>query len=126
LATQIWEVLPEESTLKLFDGSYSEYKAAPQGAEKTNLPEAQAKTAAKNESPKRRPTSNSNQERQKQKRLQALEVEIADLENQLRNMASQLENPPADPGRVQKLGQEYVRLQTAIDEGMATWSDLSQ
>jgi ATP-binding cassette, subfamily F, member 3 len=126
LATQIWEVLPEESTLKLFDGSYSEYKAARQNGETANAPEAQAKPGNKAESPKRRSPSNSNQERQKQKHLQALEVEIANLENQLRNVASQLENPPADPGRVQKLGQEYVRLQTAIDERMATWSDLSE
>jgi ATP-binding cassette, subfamily F, member 3 len=125
LATQVWEVLPEESALRLFDGSYSQYKASRQNIEETAAQAIPAQSPVKAAVPKRRSSSSNNQERQKQKRLEALESEIAALEQQLKLISAQLENPPSEAGRVEKLGQEYMRLQTDIDERMAAWADLS-
>jgi ATP-binding cassette subfamily F protein 3 len=125
LATQIWEVLPEEGTLRLFEGSYSQYKqvlaeeeAARTAAEKPIRPAA---------TPTRRTEGRStNRERQRQQRIQQLEQEIETLERQLAQVGRLLETPPPDPARVQELGQQYVQLQAAIDARLHEWDALQQ
>ncbi len=55
-----------------------------------------------------------------------MEVEglISVLEAQIDDLAVQLENPPADPKKVQKMGNEYVRLQHELEQLMREWEGL--
>ena len=39
-------------------------------------------------------------------------------------LGAQLENPPEDAARVQKLGREYVKVQGELDNLMQTWESL--
>ena len=139
LATQIWEVEPENSALRVFLGSYSQYRAA-------QLVEAEAAKAAKAaaESSARpvetrataqpgadgarsaQPARSNNRERQRKQRLSALETEIHEIETRLSVIGSQLEAPPSDPGLVHRLGQEYVSLQATLDQRMEEWAELSE
>jgi hypothetical protein len=56
--------------------------------------------------------------------LQELENQIADLENQLAELGKQLENSPADPEEVAKLGKEYASVQRVMDEMLGEWEGL--
>jgi hypothetical protein len=53
-----------------------------------------------------------------------VEDQIADLETQLAVLSRQLENPPADSTKVQKLGSDYVHLQGELEERMKEWEAL--
>jgi ATP-binding cassette subfamily F protein 3 len=130
LATQIWEVNPDRAELRVFNGTYTEYKTARDAeAEAARQQVTAQKIAAQQESQAARPaqrTGNTNKERQRKQRLAALETEIVEIENQIAQVSRKLENPPADPGQVLKLGQEYERLQQLLEERMDEWGKLSE
>ena len=132
LATQIWEVEPQQAALRLFEGTYSEYKAFREAeaarAAPAPVPNGDtAKTRAqKKEAPARtrNPAAN-NTERRRLARIQELEDQIAGLEAHLAAISRQLENPPDDPGKVQQLGSEYVRVEKEMDELLNLWDELT-
>ncbi len=124
LATQIWEVNPGKRTLNVFEGTYSEYKASRQAA--TNvLATKNGPVIAKREA-KEKTGLSKDQLRRRQQRLEALEQEISMLEEHLKAIGVQLENPPADAGKVQRLGEEYGRVQADLDERMEEWAHLGE
>ena len=155
MATQIWDVDPQVATLRVFEGSYSEYKAAqaseaaplgrtpgtsPLGKTPGTSPlgrtpgtsqaapagsAADGGKAAKSAPRERRrgPASN-NAERRRLAQIQELEERIAALERQLAAISKQLENPPEDPGKVQHLGSEYVRIERQMDEMLNQWDEM--
>jgi ATP-binding cassette subfamily F protein 3 len=122
LATQIWEVLPEERRLRVFQGGYTEYRLQLEAERATQAPLAQ--TAPKAESPPRKKRHNA--ERQRLLRLQELEDSIAKREAELAILQRKLENPPPEASQVQKLGNEYVRLQAEIDRLLEEWERLHE
>ena len=63
-------------------------------------------------------------ERQRKQRVQELEMEISSLETTLAQIGRQLENPPTEPGKVQYLGQEYLKIQNELDKRIEEWSNL--
>ena len=123
LATQIWEIDQEMHTLKVFKGTYTEYHAlqeAQREADKVNAEIVRVQTRQKSPSTPR-PTG---EERRRQNRLKELEDQITALESQLDSLSRKLEIPPSDPAKVHKLGNEYVRVQTELDELMEEWGRL--
>ncbi len=130
LATQVWEVLPAENRLRVFDGTYTQYKSALQA-------EAERLAASFNGAPKA-VSAHAVEERKsaaglskmelkkRQMRLEALEAEISGLEDELAGITRQLESPTQDGSKIQKLGQEYNRLQVAIDERLVEWGELAE
>jgi ATP-binding cassette subfamily F protein 3 len=121
LGSQIWEIQPDEASLRLFEGTYTEYRVQ-QEAERTALIEARGISAAPAARP--RPERPSAEEKQRARRLKEIEAQIADLEKRLSSLARQLENPPSDPAKVQRLGGEYVRVQSEMDALMEEWGGL--
>ncbi len=127
LATQIWEVLPAETALRVFDGTYSEYRAALQAeAERSPQQVVQARPVEEKSRPKPAAGPSKMELKKRQKRLEDLEAEIARIENEMSEIGRQLENPPADGGIVYKLGQNYNRLQQELEERMAEWGELAE
>jgi hypothetical protein len=49
---------------------------------------------------------------------------VATMEATLHELGLRLENPPAEPGKVQKLGEEYMRVQRELDRLLEEWGDL--
>jgi ATP-binding cassette subfamily F protein 3 len=129
LATQIWEVVPSESALQVFEGTYSEYKAA-------RLAEAARKASGRQPSkpvaPERRPRLNpagglsKMEQKRRHQRILALEAEITRLEKELEGITHQLENPSSDLAHIQRLGQEYTRLHELLEERMEEWGKASE
>ncbi len=125
LATQIWEVVPSESALRVFLGTYSEYKEFKAAAA------AQAADRPKVEPPRqpraRQSSGLSKMElRKRQQRLEAVEGDISRMEAQLAAITRQLEIPGNDSFRIQRLGQEYSRLQQDLEKKMDEWATLSE
>jgi len=122
LGTQIWEVEPDESTLTLFEGTYSQRRL-----ERERLAGLRVLEEPKAVTPhlSRRSTDPAlKEERRRVARLQELENKIALLEAELSQIGFRLENPPTDPTKVAQLGKEYQRIQLEMDARLAEWERL--
>jgi ATP-binding cassette subfamily F protein 3 len=123
LGTQIWEILPDQSALQIYKGTYTQYRAY-----LNQQAEAAAKVAlAEEKRPGRKPRSHAAaQERRRLARLAQVEEQIAALEARLSGLARQLEDPPADPEEVEKLGHDYVDVQNQLEALLAEWEELHE
>lgn len=123
LSTQIWEIVPGQTALQAFEGTYSQYRA-----EQDKKQQEQALiTAGQREAgahPKVRPAALSSEVRRARKRIKEVEGLISTLEGELATISRKLERPPDDPGKVLKLGQEYVHLQNELEKLMQEWEQL--
>jgi ATP-binding cassette, subfamily F, member 3 len=124
LGTQIWEVEPDESTLTVFEGTYSlrrqerERLAALRALEEVKTAPARLQ--------RRSPDPAAREERRRLARQQELENKIASLEAELAQLGFRLENPPADPAKVAQLGKEYQRVQHEMDGYLSEWEGLQR
>ncbi|HEX8992276.1 MAG TPA: ABC-F family ATP-binding cassette domain-containing protein [Anaerolineales bacterium] len=128
LATQIWEVNPEESHLAVFRGTYSQLKEEREKEAARQLAAAEEKLArhAPQEALRRARNARTKEERRKIALMQELENKIASLESELANISTALENPPADAAEVTRLGREYTRVQQEMDSQLEEWARLTQ
>ncbi len=126
LGTQIWEVNPDESALTAFKGTYSQMKEerekeAARLAEKLQI----VQVSGNGGKARRRASSDfAKAERRRLAQLQEIENQIAELEGKLAELGKQLENPPAGPAIVAKLGKEYESVQREMDEKLGEWEGL--
>jgi len=126
LATQIWEVNPNEGELLMFKGTYSELRAEREQREYEAFMAANQSKAAGQMSKveNQKSKTNTKEERRRIAQLQELENKIAELENQLAEIGKQLEHPPADAGEVVKLSRDYEATQREMDAKLAEWEVL--
>ncbi len=123
LGTQIWEIEPDEAAMRIFAGTYTEYRTQRE-AEKAALAEARQQDSSTNQ--KERAGRSSAEERQRKRRLKEVEEQIAFLEVRLELLANQLESPPSDPEQVERLGMEYVDIHNELEILMGEWEGLLQ
>jgi ATP-binding cassette, subfamily F, member 3 len=125
LATQIWEVDPDESKMIAFNGTYSQMKEERKKEEERLAAQQVAveiDTRAKDE--KRSRNAMTKEERRKLAQLQELENTIAELESKLASLSSQLESPFVKPDEVRKIGTEYERVQKEMDVKLGEWEKM--
>jgi ATP-binding cassette subfamily F protein 3 len=126
LATQIWEIDPDESQMTTFNGTYSQMKeerekeAAQQSAQQVE----KADTRSSNIDARRARSRETKEERRRIARLQELENKISELESTLANLGTQLESPFVNPDEVRKIGTEYERVQREMDDRLSEWERL--
>ncbi|MFC1878694.1 ribosomal protection-like ABC-F family protein [Chloroflexota bacterium] len=123
LGSQIWDILPDQEYLQVFEGTYTQYRAYLDAQIEQDLGAAQ--TSHKPSEATRR-SHTSNQQRRRKARLAQVEEQISTLEEQLSTLAQKLENPPDDPRQVQKLGKDYVSVQNELDALLAEWEELHE
>ncbi len=124
LATQIWEIDPEELHLTVFRGAYSQMKEERE-KEVARLAAAMPEAAPARPASRNLNTSAAKDERRRVAQRQELENSIATLESRLGELGRSLENPPRDAAEVARLGQEYARLQQEMDQKLGEWERLS-
>ena len=114
LATQIWEIDPDESKMIAFNGTYSQMKEEreKEAARLSAQPMEKTDTRTSNIEARKTKSRETKEERRKIAQLQQLENRIAELEATLSNLSSQLESPFVKPEEVRKIGTEYERIQT--------------
>ncbi|MBN2388505.1 MAG: ABC-F family ATP-binding cassette domain-containing protein [Anaerolineales bacterium] len=130
LGTQIWEIDPDESSLDVFEGTYSQRKEERErlaALRSTGMADG-ARGLETGEGAQRSRRRESNQsvkvERRRRARIQELENKIASLEAELADIGARLENPPDDPARVAQLGKDYARVQAEMDALLGEWEEL--
>ena len=123
LATQIWEIDPDESHLTVFNGTYSQMKDERRKEEERHAAQQVEKADTRNSKLDSRRSKNNEtkEERRKIAQLQELENTIAELEAKLANLGAQLESPFVKPTEAAKLGTEYERVQREMDEKLGEW-----
>lgn len=123
LATQIWEIDPDESQMIAFNGTYSQMKEerekeaarlAAQQVERTDIRNSNVEA-------RKAKSRETKEERRKVAQLQELENRIAELESTLANLSTQLESPFVKPEEVRKIGTEYERVQREMDDKLNEW-----
>ena len=125
LATQIWEIDPDESHLTVFNGTYSQMKEEREKEARREAERAASVAPAVNSRPSRLKNTSTQEERRKTAQVQEIENHVARLEKQLGELSALLEHPPADPAEVTRLGREYARLQTEMDGKLLEWERLA-
>jgi len=123
LATQIWEINPDESQMTVFNGTYSQMKAEREKEAARLSAQQVEKIETRNSNSESRKSQNAKikEERRKLAQLQELENTIAELEAKLANLSIQLESPFVKPAEAAKLGTEYERVQREMDEKLGEW-----
>lgn len=126
LANQIWEVVPSEGELRVFKGSYSEYKTSLRTLEETKQRcKAESGSQTKSQKHTRPELLTMKEERQRQQMAKVLEKDIAELEAKLAIISRQLENPPVDIAEVNRLGVNYQQLRQDLEKRLEEWAELS-
>ncbi len=125
LATQIWDIQPDESTLFIFKGTYSQMRDE---RERLSALAAQTETFTRQVETQRRPTPGrdpgAKEERRRLARLQELENTIASLESKLAEISHKLENRLVESTEVLHLGQEYQSVQKEMDLKLSEWEEM--
>src|SRR5512147_1726177 len=126
LATQIWEIDPDESKMIAFNGTYSQMKEerekeAARQAEMNDIRNSNIDSRVSNNEARRAKSKETKEERRRVAQLQELENTIAELEAKLANLSLQLESPFVKPAEAAKLGTEYERVQQEMDAKLNEW-----
>jgi hypothetical protein len=110
--------------MEVFKGNYREYVAAREAAKEAARAAAAPPPPPKNPQPKTQHSGLSQRERQK--RIVALEEAIHDLEVQMVQISGDLEAASAagEVERVRALGAVYTATQAAIEAKMEEWETL--
>jgi len=120
LGTQIWEIQPDQSSMSVFEGTYSEYHLF-----KENERTAKEGLSDKKTQPRKKQANRATgEEKRRRVHLESLEEQITVLDHKLAVLARKLENPPADPTQIQRMGVEYVEIQNEINTLVAEWEGL--
>lgn len=117
LATQIWEVSPEEHSLDVFVGGYADFVAARQRRDSAR--------PTRPEKERSRPVVRSG-DRQLRAELAAAEERIARLETELAEIARRLEQAGIDVDKVRTLGREYASIERDLNDEFSAWERLAQ
>ena len=115
VATQIWEVDPQNKKLIVFPGTYSEYRLEQNKAKETTI---QAKHPVIKKSNTTHPKGMNKQ------RTIELEKEISTLENELKIISEQLGDQSQSREEVAELGQRFVDHQQKLDEKLQEWDKI--
>jgi ATP-binding cassette subfamily F protein 3 len=126
LATQIWEINPDESQMTVFNGTYSQMKEEREKEAARLTTQQVEKIDSRNLNVEARKSQNAKmkEERRKIAQLQELENAIAELEAKLANLSLQLESPFVKPAEAAKLGTEYERVQKEMDQKLGEWEKM--
>ncbi|NTU84157.1 MAG: ABC-F family ATP-binding cassette domain-containing protein [Chloroflexales bacterium] len=138
IADKIWNV--ESGRVREYLGGYSDFAAAreaaaaarPKTKDEGPKPDAGASSGGSTQTLDARPSPlvlrpSSQEDRQRKRRLAALEAEVALLEQELGKLKSDLERASVaqDVKRVTALGTQYAELETLLAEKYAQWEQLA-
>jgi len=116
VATQIWEVEPDQKTMRVFKGSYSELRAD----------QAQERSREENQKNRENVFQSAGETENRQKRvnpvvLEKMEAAISSLESELDSVGKELENPSGSAAEIESLGKRYMEIKTALDAKWEEW-----
>ena len=120
LGTQIWDIDQDAHSLRIFKGTYTDYHAQQEAEQMAT--DSETKTVEPIATPRKKQAGMT--DHQRQLRLEEIETRIAYLERDLAKISVQLEDPPEDTKKVQRLGEDYVEIQNEINALLDEWEQL--
>jgi ATP-binding cassette subfamily F protein 3 len=126
LATQIWEIDKSEGVLRVFKGSYREYRSQREAAVTQDSSSGETASRKGEEFRKARAAKNREiaLERRRKARLADVGQRLAELEERLTDLHRQLASPPTDRTKVHDLADEYMRVEADLERVMEEWESL--
>ncbi|MFN2266270.1 MAG: ATP-binding cassette domain-containing protein, partial [Anaerolineales bacterium] len=126
LGTQIWEIIPDEGRMEVFEGTYSEYRSYQESQKDLQIfaDEARSQGALAFQEDRAAKNRALAQERRRQTRLHAVETRVTELEAQLAHVSEQLAHPPDNPDIVLRLSEDYNEIQNELDALIVEWEQL--
>jgi ATP-binding cassette subfamily F protein 3 len=126
LASQIWEIDKDEAILRLFEGTYSEYRARRDACWELDAEAEERRSQKKEAFRKARAAKNREiaEERRRKARLAELENRIRELEQELDTLGGQLADPPPDRAEVQRIGKAYMQAERDLETVMEEWEKI--
>jgi len=119
VATQVWDVRPEDRSLLIFEGNYSQFRSRQmeEGSTAVELPkEEKTKTPGQSRS--------SAAKRLNPRLLRELEARISALEEELAEVGAKLEKPLEAAESVADLGSQYMSVKSRLDAEWEKWDAL--
>lgn len=133
VATQVWEIDPDEAHLTAFKGTYSQLRAEREQKEYEAFMAAQKVSDSKSQvagsrlkAENKKSKAEAKEERRRIAQTQELENQIAKLESALANLTAQLESPLINPQEAAKVGLEYNRVQSEMDAKLSEWEAMQE
>jgi ATP-binding cassette subfamily F protein 3 len=127
IADKVWNV--ENGRVREYLGGYSDFaeRRAQLAERKAEEEQPKAQPVKLQEAAPARPAPTSPEEKQRRKRLAALEAEVALLEQELARLKADLEGASAaqDVKKVTALGTQYAELETILAGKYAQWEQLA-
>ena len=128
LGTQVWEIGKEAADLKVFHGTYSEYRAFQVSNSDSGQLNGEDQSKPGGTYRRDRTAKNRAQTEQRRRlaRLTEIEERVGDLEVELSKISEQLGKPPSDPEEVRHLGEDYVEIQNELEALIREWETLQE
>jgi len=129
LATQIWELDVESSSLQVFKGAYSEFRQYKEGKFIPRELELDQLAADPIDQPALTPAKTSlsrNQRQQFEKKLAALEQKIHTVEAEKASCEAHLSKPSADLRKLEKVTENYQTVTIELEKLLAEWENLAE
>jgi ATP-binding cassette subfamily F protein 3 len=126
VADTLWIV--ENGAVTVFDGNYSEYRAAKEQANSTTLstPSVPTPTSKPNPVPATKSTAIDKdavrEARKRQRRSEQIEQQIAELEDERTQITAALSGQETDPKRIASLAQRYSELDQQLQQLYEEWA----
>lgn len=127
LATQVWEINPEEQQLDIFKGTYSEYRGL---VEKEVIKEVIKKVVKpiENRIPleeKKAPQVSKHERKRLEKQMHRLEDRVIDIETKMEKTSELIQANLDNPELIRESGEEYAYLESELASVMDKWGEIN-
>jgi ATP-binding cassette subfamily F protein 3 len=129
LATQIWELDMQNSSLQVFKGAYSEFRQFKEGRLQAKDFEEIPLASESTNNPAAAPAKvglSRNQRQQIEKKLVALEQKIHTAEIEKTSCEAQLSKPSADLRKLERVTENYQAVTLTLEKLLADWESLAE
>ena len=123
VGTQIWEVMPDQRTLSVYSGTYSQYKEYKKQITAPAVKPAEKMKPAKDEGPEKKKLSNGMIWKLTRQR-EELESKIAVLEKESAELSEKMNSSVLSYEEMTSAGLLYNRKQQELDDLFEQWSDI--